>query len=243
MAPARDGRTRPHAIRLVVRPLLSGRDYHATHHENGALHGESRVAGTLVTWHPYVDLPVIVSRANAAYAHRPAWYRQFLYSAERDRGLDDREDLWSPGELTFALGDGDAVWLLAPARSGAIAAAEADVVAATAARLETERARRAAFPSPLARAADAYLVARGARPARSSPAIRGSPTGAATRSSPCAGCAWRPAACDVARSILLEWSGVVSEGMLPNRFPDGGERPGSTTPSTPRCGSWSRPAS
>ena len=28
------------SIRLVVRPLLSGRDYHATHHENGALHGE-----------------------------------------------------------------------------------------------------------------------------------------------------------------------------------------------------------
>ncbi len=30
---------------------------------------------------------------------------------------------------------------------------------------------------------------------------------------------------DVARSILLEWSGVVSEGMLPNRFPDGASAP------------------
>ncbi len=80
------------SVRLVVRPLLSGRDYHAAHHENGALRGEPRVDGTLVSWHLYADLPVIVSRANAAYAHRPEWYRQFLYSAERDRGLDDRED-------------------------------------------------------------------------------------------------------------------------------------------------------
>jgi predicted glycogen debranching enzyme len=29
----------------------------------------------------------------------------------------------------------------------------------------------------------------------------------------------------VARDILLEWSNVVSEGMLPNRFPDQGDRP------------------
>ena len=30
---------------------------------------------------------------------------------------------------------------------------------------------------------------------------------------------------DEARSILLEWAGAVSEGMLPNRFPDRGEAP------------------
>jgi predicted glycogen debranching enzyme len=30
---------------------------------------------------------------------------------------------------------------------------------------------------------------------------------------------------DEARDILLEWSGVVSEGMLPNRFPDQGDQP------------------
>ena len=150
------------AVALVVRPLLSGRDYHHTHHENGALCDEPRIDGTLVSWHLYADLPVIGSRANARYAHRPEWYRQFLYAAEQERGLDDREDLWSPGELTFALGAGDAVWLLAPSRAGVVADAQADVVASTAARLNAERARRAASSSRLARAADAYIVARGA---------------------------------------------------------------------------------
>jgi predicted glycogen debranching enzyme len=219
----------PHAaIRLVVRPLLSGRDYHATHHENAALHGEPRVVGTRVSWHLYPDLPVIVSRANARYLHQPDWYRQFLYVGERDRGLDDREDLWSPGELTFDLGAADAVWLLAPspgaAAAGVIADAESDVVAATALRLDAERARRAAFPSRLARAADAYLVARG----RGHTIVAGYPwftdwgrdTFIALR-----GLCLATGRLDVARSILLEWAGVVSEGMLPNRFPDGSGEP------------------
>jgi predicted glycogen debranching enzyme len=30
---------------------------------------------------------------------------------------------------------------------------------------------------------------------------------------------------DEARSILLEWAGAVSEGMLPNRFPNAGDAP------------------
>ena len=212
------------AVRLVVRPLLAGRDYHGTHHENGALHGEARVAGPRVSWHPYADLPVIVSRANAAYAHQPDWYRQFLYTAERDRGLDDREDLWSPGALTFALGGADAVWLLAPGPAGAAADAGEDIVAATATRLDAERARRAAVPSRLARAADAYVVARGA----GHTIVAGYPwftdwgrdTFIALR-----GLCLATGRADVARSILLQWCGVVSDGMLPNRFPDGDGAP------------------
>ena len=34
-----------------------------------------------------------------------------------------------------------------------------------------------------------------------------------------------PAGLELARSILLEWAGHVSEGMLPNRFPDQGDTP------------------
>ena len=61
---------------------------------------------------------------------------------------------------------------------------------------------------------------------RSSPAIRGSPTGDATRSSRCADWCSRADASTSPRSILLAWAATVSEGMLPNRFPDHGERAG-----------------
>ena len=44
-------------------------------------------------------------------------------------------------------------------------------------------------------------------------------------SSPCGVCASQPGAYEDARDILVEWAGTVSEGMLPNRFPDKGETP------------------
>ena len=99
------------------------------------------------------------------------------------------------------------------------------------------RAPPALRASRLQRAADAYLVAARRGPHDRRRLSRGSPTGAATRSSPCAACASRPAALDEAREILLEWAGAVSEGMLPNRFPDQRRRRPSSTPSTPRSGS------
>src|SRR5690349_866397 len=43
---------RPAAARLIVQPYVSGRDIHATHHENSALRFEARVAGRRVTWQP-----------------------------------------------------------------------------------------------------------------------------------------------------------------------------------------------
>lgn len=43
----------PSAAELTVRPLLSGRDLHATHHENSAFAFEARTAMDTVSWHPY----------------------------------------------------------------------------------------------------------------------------------------------------------------------------------------------
>ena len=82
------------------------------HHENGSCRIEPHVDGDTARWHLYDGVPDIVSRANGVYTHDPAWYRNFLYTAERERGLDDSEDLLSPGTLTFDLGEAAAVWML-----------------------------------------------------------------------------------------------------------------------------------
>ena len=84
--------------------------------------------------------------------------------------------------------------------------------------------RRTSFASPLHRAADAYLVKRGA----GQTIIAGYPwftdwgrdTFIALR-----GVCLAADRIDEARNILLEWSRAISEGMLPNRFPDRGEAP------------------
>jgi predicted glycogen debranching enzyme len=212
-------------VRLIVRPFLTGRDYHATHHENGALRADAHGDGDGVRWAPYPGLPAVASLANARYAHAPAWYRQFLYAAERERGLDDREDAWSPGELTWELETGrDAVWLLEAVDPERVAASRDDVTSVVQRLQDDERARRERFASPLERAADSYLVRRN----RGATIVAGYPwftdwgrdTFIAMR-----GLCLTTGRFDEARAILLEWSTAVQGGLLPNRFPDAGEQP------------------
>ncbi|UHC15886.1 amylo-alpha-1,6-glucosidase [Methylobacterium currus] len=203
---------------LTLHPLLSGRDYHALHHENPAFAFAATVQGGNVGWRPYPDLPAIAALTNGAYAHAPEWYRNFLYAAERDRGLDATEDLASPGSFTFDLASAPAVMILRSGDGlGIRAAAHAERVMAS------ERARREAL-SPLALAAGAYLVDRpGGRTL-----VAGFPwftdwgrdTFIALR-----GLLVATGALAQARAILLAWAGAVSEGMMPNRFPDRGEAP------------------
>ena len=87
-----------------------------------------------------------------------------------------------------------------------------------------ERRRRDGFPTALDRAADAYLVRRGS----GKTIVAGYPwftdwgrdTFIAIR-----GLCLATGRLADARDILVEWAGAVSEGMLPNRFPDHGEAP------------------
>ena len=201
---------------LAVRPLLSGRDYHALHHENPALRFDAEVTSGRVVFRPYSGLPAIVVSSNGTYAHQPDWYRNFLYTEERARGLDHVEDLASPGIFRWDLTQGEAVWTLA---------VEGHTPAEDLATIRvTEQRRRRRFPTRLHRSADAYLVRRGS----GKTIVAGYPwftdwgrdTFIALR-----GLCLATGRLDDARSILLEWAGAVSEGMLPNRFPDYGEAP------------------
>jgi len=208
---------------LHVRPLLSGRDYHALHRENRAFCFDASVDGERVHWRPYADLPAIGATANGVYEHAPDWYRNFCYVRERERGLDFIEDLASPGVFTFDLVRGEAVLILhADTGEGPPLAAKALADASRLAARESER--RAAFGSRLARSADAYIVNR--KSGRT--VIAGFPwftdwgrdTFISMRGLLIAGGRHQDA-----EAILLEWTDTLSEGMLPNRFPDTGGSP------------------
>jgi predicted glycogen debranching enzyme len=211
-------------VKLHVRPLLSGRDYHALHRENGAFRFDAVVRGASVTWRPYPDLPPVVSWSNGTYAHAPDWYRNFLYLAERERGLDDVEDLASPGVLTWDLSADDAFWMLGAQLPESGHAAATDVADRVRCLRADEAARRAAFPTTLHRSADAYIVDRGG----GRTIIAGYPwftdwgrdTFIAMR-----GICLATGRLEEARQILLAWAATVSQGMLPNRFPDLGSEP------------------
>jgi predicted glycogen debranching enzyme len=214
------------ALELRVRPLISGRDYHSTHHENPAFRFDAEPIGGGVSCRPYHDLPAVELRSNGRYAHAPEWYRNFCYRDEQERGLDAIEDLASPGVFEWRLTAGSrAVWILSAADHGRPDPEPALEVERQYDNFRaTELARRRAFASPLDRAADAYLVRRGA----GRTIVAGYPwftdwgrdTFIAIR-----GLCLATGRLADARDILVEWAGAVSDGMLPNRFPDRGEAP------------------
>jgi len=210
------------ACRLKVRPLLSGRDYHALHHENAAFEFASRVqdgpGGISVTWRPYATLPAITAMGNATFAAAPDWYRNFLYTAERDRGLDFIEDLATPGVFTWDLAAGPASLSLQVGEGPHASPVE------QATRIDASERRRRDTLAPPEGSVRSYLVSRAEGPT----IVAGYPwftdwgrdTFIALR-----GLLLATGRLAEAEQILLAWSGLVSEGMMPNRFPDDGGTP------------------
>lgn len=212
-------------VTLRVRPLLSGRDYHALHHENAAFRFEAEVTEVRVRWQPYPDVPATIAQYDGQYKHDPVWYRGFQYDQERDRGFDFVEDLASPGIFEFDLSMKEASLILSadlPTDQPASASASSPP---TLSSLRTQESiRRSLFATPLERAADAYIVRRG----NGKTILAGYPWfadwGRDTFIS-IRGLCLATGRLDDARDMLLQWAGSVCVGMLPNRFADNGEKP------------------
>ncbi len=215
--------------RWTVRPFLSGRDYHALHHENPAFPlrrgaarpaascGFSRMPACPRSWSgPTAPTPTRPTgtatsstrrSARAASTSRRIWPRPatFRFDSRRRRGASCS---WPPRVTSASLGGRGAAGGRGRRRCGSPSAAGAQAFA------EPARARRRRVPGAARRGPDDRRRL-----------SRGSRTGAATRSSRCAACASRPAGWTRRGQILLEWAGAVSEGMLPNLFPDADKPP------------------
>jgi glycogen debranching enzyme len=194
-------------VRLRVRLLMSGRDWHSLHHTNGAFNFTPVEQESALSWQPYEGVPPVVVSTSGEYEHSPSWFRQFLYVEERNRGLDAIEDLASPGIFSWELEDGRAAELLITTShewGGGVEVPEPT----------------AQSPEPSA----AYFVRRGNRDT----IIAGYPWftdwGRDTFIS-------LPGLCVAhgnlaqAESILTSWCDVLSDGMMPNLFPSGGRTP------------------
>ena len=199
-------------VTITAQPLMSGRDYHALHHENPVFDFRTTRECGAVSWQPYSGLPTISARGTFAWTDGPEWFRQFSYGVDAERGLDDGEDLACPGAFQLDL-PGEAVLVL---RAGPPGTASPDALAAA------ERVRRSRPARDVA--GDAYLVAGGA----GQTVIAGYPwftdwgrdTFIAMR-----GLLIARGRLTEAAAVLRAWAGHVSAGMLPNRFPDGGAAP------------------
>jgi predicted glycogen debranching enzyme len=212
---------------LEIRPLIAFRDYHSTTHHNAVLdpsvYQESGVAAVC----PYRGLPTLYLGHNAQDVETAGyWYYDFEYQAERERGLDFKEDLFNPFTLKFDMN-------LHP-EAALIASTEKRDAASIRSMREAETRRRYAITrsSPsndglvtaLVEAADQYIVARD----ECKTVIAGyhwfADWGRDTMIA-LPGLALVTGRYDAARSILKEFLRYADKGMLPNRFPDAGETP------------------
>ena len=222
------GKKRSRAV-LRVRPKLTGRDYHGTHHENGSLSAEAHVGNGMVLWHPYSDLPPVRAFHLGEYRHEPQWFRHIQLPIERQRGLDAEEDWWSPGEFTFDL-EAESTQTLALTSEAIDRLDTVALVTREKSRRDTVRQAAQAAPATdvlageLWRASEMYFSERGPRHT----VIAGYPWftdwGRDTFIS-------LPGLClvtgqlEVAWQIIAAFAAHVSDGMVPNRFPDTGEQP------------------
>ena len=217
------------ALDLELRPLCTYRDHHAHTRGGWTLEVVPEERGCRVTAftgaRPY---RVLIDRGE--FHSEPDWYWNFFHRAEADRGLDAQEDLFRPGTFRARLEPGEQVTL--------IATTEPDFEMPSAALDRDQKRRRtllraapAASPRWIQRltlAADQFIVTRASRSGevQGTTVIAGYPWftdwGRDTMIA-LPGLALATGRHADAAAILRTFAGHVSEGMLPNRFPDGGE--------------------
>ncbi|MCC6364642.1 MAG: glycogen debranching enzyme family protein [Bryobacterales bacterium] len=215
--------------RLCVQPFLAYRDYHSLQHANEGFHRQVEDRGAMLLARPYEGLPALrLFHNGAGFVPEGNWYYRNEYRKEMQRGLDFQEDVYSPGWIHFELSPGKTAYVVATIEGR-------DSVGLDTLRgwEASERARRAAsaaqarteFEARLNLAADQFLVHR----ANGSPTIiAGYPWftdwGRDTMIS-LPGLLITRGRAGEAEHILKGFLDAMDQGLIPNRFPDAGEKP------------------
>ena len=217
-------------MHITLKPYVAYRDYHSQSHGVQPFEVE-----------PAADHCVIQASAQARpyrliitqgqFTAAPAWYWNFYHREEAARGLDASEDLFFPGSFSAELAPHAPLYFVATAETEAPPAGSEVVKSIQndskilAARLPKSAPQ---WIRALARASDQFIVRRGAAGAVAASIIAGYPWfadwGRDTMIS-LPGLATALGRYDIAANILKTYASFVDRGMLPNRFPDGGEAP------------------
>ncbi len=212
---------------LELRPLVAFRDYHSLLHAHEQLKPLLDLEPGLIRLALSDSEPTLLLAHDALRVHAEGvWYRNFEYAEEQSRGFDFREDLFNPCSLSFDLHGGETCNL--------IASTERHEAGEAAAMEEHERERRLTiegaheaddFKRALYGAAEQFIVRRGSN--RSS-VIAGyhwfTDWGRDTMIS-LSGLTLATRKFPIAREILSAFADHLSDGMIPNRFPDEGDQP------------------
>ncbi len=221
-------------VALEVQPLCTHRDYHSQHRG----HRDSRVnpcAGgfEVIAYEGARGYRILLESGD--YEILPEWHWNFRHRVESERGLDEAEDLFRPALIRLQLQPGKSQTIILTAEPGEPVPSTQSLECEMARQLElatrnTTDKTSAEWIGQLKLAADQYIVERrdGQGNALGHTVIAGYPWfsdwGRDTMIA-LPGLTLSTGRYDIAASVLRTFARFVSEGMLPNRFPDGGEQP------------------
>ena len=212
-------------VALRITPLCTYRDYHSetqggwtpavTHHSTSCT----------ITAGPTAQ-PFELTSDRGAFKFDPAWHWNFKHRVEDERGLDAREDLFRPGHFEVTVEPhGSLILTLATDSTPAPLLALAREEARQHALITALPSSTPAWIAQLALAADQFIVTRGDGGAT---VIAGYPWftdwGRDTMIA-LPGLTIPTGRTEVAAQILRSYAAHLSDGMLPNRFPDSGAAP------------------
>lgn len=224
-------------VELELRPLCANRDYHW--HQRGAVDTTVRSIAGGIEFKVGGGPSCRILLDGAQFVIAPEWHWNVMHREEAARGLDTTEDLFGPATIQRSLAPGQSATVV-------LSAGETPADAALVRSREWQRQERllaqARVPgAALHRAAPPWMVQL-VLAADQFVVERRDAAGAVLGSSVIAGYPWfsdwgrdtmialpgltlATGRYDIGASILRTFARFVSQGMLPNRFPDGGEEP------------------
>lgn len=215
-------------LELELLPLAAFRDYHSLTHANGSAQTAVQFADGILSFRMYPDYPeLFIAAPGAQFSSGPDWYYNFEYDREKERGLDYREDLFTPGTMRLNLSGRKSLTLIISTQNPSGRAPEE--------LFQSERQRRSklitAIPQKnflrrtLTLAADQFIVRRGADLRTIIAGYHWFTDWGRDTMLALPGLTLATGRIKDARKILKAFAEFVDEGMLPNRFPEAGERP------------------
>ncbi|MFT3678902.1 MAG: amylo-alpha-1,6-glucosidase [Ferruginibacter sp.] len=102
----------PAAFTLELLPLVAARGYHSLEHESDRIHWDVNFENGTFYNQPDGNVNLYVYVPGSSYRHNPAWFKNFTYGEEKERGLDYTEDLLNHGVFSVELKEGDSLGII-----------------------------------------------------------------------------------------------------------------------------------
>lgn len=216
------------AFTLELRPFMAGRDYHSLSHANEQITKNFAFEKDVFAARPYERLPELyLLIPDATFKAQPDWFYNFEYLVEKARGQDFQEDLFTPGVFKCRLKAGDKLGVIASTRNPT----GRDAFALFAEEKERRKKLISEMPvvddttQALGLAADQFIVQRDNDLKTIIAGYHWFTDWGRDTMIALPGLTLATGRFEDAKKIIHTFARSVSQGLLPNRFPDEGVEP------------------